>query len=126
MRETASEKPDTRHLLCSGGGQTLPRDSRLCLTRPGLTTSKLFDGLIWEDTFCMCLPLPCPTQRRTGLKQDEISFFFLFPLEVISGKLILLGDVSWPQPENVFLEKLFLAALRKSFPIGTCQWKLPA
>lgn len=56
-------------LLPSGRGQTLPREGWSCLARPGLTTSKLFHGLIWEDT-SVCAILLAQFKDAQGLKQD--------------------------------------------------------
>lgn len=111
--------PLSLYLLCSAQGQTLPWEGQRRHTRPGLITSKLFDGLIWEDTF---VSASLPLAQLKGIKARLIIFFSLEP---ILGKLILLGDVNWTQPVNFFQKNLFLGALRKCFPIGMCQWKLP-
>lgn len=108
--------PLTLHQLCSGQVQTLPREGQPCLTRPGLTTSELFHGFTWEDTSACAFPLLAQFQGTRVWSKIKFPLFLFFPLEAISGKLISLGNVSWPQTENGFFGKIVFRGSKNAFP----------
>lgn len=104
--------PLSLYLLCSAQGQTFPWESQRRHTRPGLITSKLFDGLIWEDTFVSAyLPL---AQLKGMWVQSKIDYFF--SLGAHFRQTDFTGRCQLDSACKFFPEKFVFRSSKKVFP----------